>query len=61
MVKVVVACISMPRHVLACMPLRGVWGFLDSPILLLTQSGTNFDNSIYIGSATILYYVCPLL
>ena len=53
MVKVVVACISMPTHVLACMPLRGVWGFLDSPILLLTQSGTNFDNIYTVGPVLI--------
>ena len=35
MVMVVVVCVSMPMHVLACVPSRGVLGFLDDLRLFL--------------------------
>ena len=48
MVKAVVASVSTPMYTLACVPSRGVWGFLDLLRLLLTQSGTKFHYSIAI-------------
>ena len=32
MVKVAVACTTMPTHTIVCMPARGTWGLLDLKI-----------------------------